>query len=70
MTHSITRVQHQDGTTLGWYDSKSHAVRMDSELGLALMAYWRHNSQEDQEDYGIPAAGYSTAYGYWMPLES
>jgi hypothetical protein len=69
VTHTITRVRHQDGRTLGWYDSKSFAVLADSDPGFRLMAYWRTNRKEDQEDYGVPPAGYFTAYGYWLPVE-
>lgn len=67
--HTIKRVRHQvDGST-GWYDSKSHAVRADSDPSLALSAYWRANPDWEQEDYGVPPAGYFTAFGYWLPVE-
>ena len=69
MTYSISRVRSQDGSAFGWFDSKSHAIRIDSEMGMALLAGWRTNSQEDQEDLGVPPAGYLTAYGYWLPVE-
>ena len=40
MTYSLTRVRSQDGSAFGWFDSKSHAIRIDSEMGMALLAFF------------------------------
>jgi hypothetical protein len=60
--------QHRTGAT-GW--RRASEIYADQDGGrLALLAYYRHNSQADQEDFGLPPAGWYTAYGYWLPIET
>ena len=63
---TLTRVRHTSGL-LGWHNSPEGVIRMDGDP-LRLSAYWRSNPTADQEDYGVPPAGYFTAYGYWLPV--
>lgn len=60
------RVRSESGT-MGW--RANGAIYMDSEPDLALMTYWRSNSKDDQEDFGVPAAGWYTANGYWSDVD-
>ena len=68
MTQKLTRVRHTSGE-FGWHNSPEGVIRADLQPDLKLMAYWLRNSQWDQEDFGLPAEGYLTAYGYWTPVE-
>ena len=67
MSQTLTRVQHTSGE-FGWHNSTGE-IFMDSDRSLRLMAYWRYNSEADQEDLGVPPAGWYTAYGYWLPVK-
>lgn len=67
--NKIVRVRHHVTGDLGWYDTKSFAIRCDDDPSLRLMAFWQRNSVENQEDFGYPAEGYGTAYGWWVPVE-
>lgn len=44
-------------------------IHPDASLGVGLSAYWRHYSQEDQDDFGVPPEAYYTASGHWLYAE-
>lgn len=62
------RVQAPSGE-LGWYKPDEFGIRMDSDPGVLLVAYFCSWSKEDQEDFGFPAEGWFTAYGPWVEVD-
>jgi hypothetical protein len=34
---------------------------------MRMMAWWRRNSEWDQQDYGLPPEGWRTAFGWYVP---
>lgn len=61
----VERVQHRASGAMGW--RRGGEIYADGEPGLTLLAYYRTNSDADQADLGVPAAGWYTGYGYWLP---
>lgn len=62
----VERVRHTGGA-MGW--RRGGEIYADAEPELTLLAYYRTNSTADQEDLGVPAAGWYTGYGYWLPAD-
>lgn len=60
------RVRRIDDGAMGW--RVGHQIYADNDPQLGLMTTWWINSVEDQEDLGVPAQGWKTAYGYWLPI--
>lgn len=61
------RVRHQAGY-FGWL--KDGIIYPDGDHSGSMYAYWMTNSEWDQEDFGVPPAGWYAFDGWWEEVAS
>ena len=64
---SRQHVQRADGA-LGWIENG--VIVIDHADDMQYLAYYRRNSDVEQEDYGSPPSGWYCAAGWWQEIDA